>query len=145
MRGSPVALLSFALLAAAVLSCSDKALPGPDWRPAERIEGTWRWVRSLDVNTTHVHSPASAGFEASLTVVAESNRSGTYTYARAGAPPVAGRFTISFEDAPGNDFISIDHPIDYLTQNAWVSAGPDSLRLNGVYELGFNSTYARVR
>jgi hypothetical protein len=145
MRGSPVALLSIAVLAAFLLSCSDKALPDPDWSPAERIEGTWRWERSVDVKTAEVHSPASAGFEASLTVVAESDRSGTYTYARAGASPVAGRFTISFEDAPGNDFISIDHPIDYLTQNAWVSVGPDSLGLNGVYELGFNSSYSRVR
>jgi hypothetical protein len=102
-------------------------------------------VRSEDVKTGAIHTPSSTGFVATLRIVAESPRAGRYTYARAGSPSVAGTFTIGSEDAPGNDFITIDTAIDFLSRNAWIAAGQDSLRLQGVFELGFNSTYARVR
>jgi hypothetical protein len=126
-----------------IASCNDTTTPR--WAPAEVVAGSWQWVRSVDVRTAGIHTPSSDGFQASLVLVAESARAGTYTYSRVGASPISGNFTIGSEDAPGNDFISIDQPIDFLTQHAWISSGLDSLRLNGVFELGFNSTYARIK
>ena len=118
---------------------------GPDRHaPAEALKGTWRWVSSLDVGDQHLHTPVADGFEAELVFVAESERAGAYTYRRAGAPDVHGRFAIASEDQPGNDFIVIDRAIDFLERHAWVAAGADSLWLGGVLEGGYNSRYARV-
>jgi hypothetical protein len=133
-----------AALLVACLACGSDP-QRPRWAPAERLVGSWRWVRSIDVKTSDIHTPASSGFEASLEFAAESERSGSYVYTRSDAARISGKFTIGSEDAPGNDFISIDHPIDFLTQNAWIAASADSLDLSGVREGGFNSTYARVR
>jgi hypothetical protein len=91
-----------------------------------------------------VHTPATAGFEATLRFQATGPREGTFTYARSGQPPVAGRFSVASEDAPGNDFVVIEPGIDYLARTAWLALGPDSLRLGGVMELGYNSSYGRV-
>ncbi len=116
----------------------------PSMAPAERLAGTWRWVSALDVKTQQLHTPMTEGFDAELHFTAESRRSGTFTYTRAGMKAVHGRFEISFEDAPGNDFIVLEPAIDFLKRNAWVAAGRDSLHLGGVMELGYNSRYARV-
>lgn len=113
-------------------------------QPADRIAGSWQWVRSLNVETTEVSTPSSAGFVARLTLVPESGSSGTFTYVRSDAPPVTGQFQITFEDAEGNDFITVEPGFDFLVRNAWIAAGTDSLRLDGVFELGYNSTYARI-
>ncbi len=112
--------------------------------PAEELEGTWSWVRSVDVNTLDLHTPGADDFQAELVFVADSEREGSYVYRRTGAPEVNGRFGIGSEDSPGNDFIAIDHPIDFLESHAWVVAGTDSLWLGGVFENGYNSLYARV-
>jgi hypothetical protein len=112
--------------------------------PAARLAGTWRWVSALDVRTQAVHTPASAGFGATLEFRPDAPRAGAFTYARAGRPPVTGRFSLGSEDAPGNDFIVVEPGIDFVARAAWVAAGRDSLRLGGVMELGYNSTYARV-
>lgn len=130
-----------------VLACTPATDPltfEPPYPPAERLAGTWHWVQSLDVKTTQVHTPLSEGFIADLTFAADGPRSGSFTYQRAGAEVTTGRFTIDSEDGPGNDFITVDTSIDFLTRNAWVTVGQDSLRLGGVFETGYNSVYARV-
>ena len=130
------------LLLAVVIGCGKTT--APDRQPAIRAAGTWQWVESLNVRTAEVSTPSSAGFTATLTLVAESGSSGTFTYLRSGAPPIAGHYQISFEDEEGNDFITVEPGFDFLTRYAWIAVGTDSLRLNGVFELGYNSTYARV-
>ena len=126
-----------------LLGCArDPVAPG--WMPAERLVGSWRWVSSLDVTTQALRSPATEGFDAELRFSAESARSGTFVYTRAGADPVHGRFSITFEDAPGNDFIELEPGIDFLARNAWVAVGRDTLRLGGVFERGHNSVYVRT-
>ncbi|MGI8842901.1 MAG: hypothetical protein ACR2HZ_04310 [Gemmatimonadaceae bacterium] len=65
-------------------------------------------------------------------------------YVRSGTAPVTGQFRIAFEDAEGNDFITVEPGFDFLTRNAWIAAGSDSLRLDGVFEHGYNSTYVRI-
>jgi hypothetical protein len=130
------------LLLAFLIGCEKTT--APDRQPAVGAAGTWQWVQSLNVRTTEVSTPSSAGFVATLTLVAESGSSGTFTYLRSGAAPVTGHYQISFEDEEGNDFITVEPGFDFLTRNAWISAGTDSLRLDGVFELGYNSTYARV-
>jgi hypothetical protein len=113
-------------------------------QPAYRIAGTWQWVRSLNVKTTEMSTPSSTGFAATLTLVPEDGNSGTFTYVRSGAAPVTGQFQIAFEDSEGNDFITVEPGFDFLTRNAWITAGTDSLRLDGVFERGHNSTYVRI-
>ena len=135
---------SLLLLAAPGAGCAGGPA-APEYAPAARLNGTWRWVSSLDVRTNAVHTPAPAGFEATLRFQASGPRTGTFTYARAGQPPVTGRFTIGSEDAPGNDFVVIEPGIDYLARSAWLTVGADSLRLGGVMELGYASSYERVR
>ena len=85
------------------------------------------------------------GSERSVTFTAQGEREGSFVFHRPGAEPIAGSFSIAYEDAPGNDFISVSVGVPYLTPHAWIAAGLDSLRLDGVFEGGFNSTYARVR
>jgi hypothetical protein len=126
------------------LASCNHAPAAPAWAPAERLVGSWRWVSSLDVTTQALRSPATEGFDAELRFAAGSARSGTFVYTRAGADPVHGRFRITYEDAPGNDFIELEPGIDFLARNAWVAAGRDTLRLGGVFERGHNSVYARV-
>jgi hypothetical protein len=132
------------LSAVAVLlvpSCASE----PQWAPAERIAGTWHWVRSVNVKTGDVATPSSVGVADTLAFTAHGASGGTFTFYRAGASPISGTFSIGSEDAPGNDFITISVSFPFLTRNAWVAAGGDSLRLGGVFEGGFNSTYARVK
>jgi hypothetical protein len=99
----------------------------------------------VDVKTGQAHTPQRDGFEATLTFVATDSSHGTFTYTRAGGTPIVGTFGIAYEHFPGSDFIGVDPGFDFLTRNAWVGAGPDSMSLGGVFELGYNSTYARVR
>lgn len=127
--------------------CSDVAAPNTltqRWAPAERIAGTWTWVRSVDVKTGLTSTPETTGSSGTLTFTALSEREGTFVFQRPGAEAVSGRFWIASEDAPGNDFITVSASFPYVTRNAWVAAGLDSLWLGGVFEGGFNSTYARV-
>lgn len=135
-----IAALSLLLVAA---GCEGTPL-SRDYGPAAGLNGTWRWVSSQDVETQQMHTPATEGFEATLTFQAIGGWEGTFTYARAGAAAVKGSFSIASEDAPGNDFVVIDTPIDFLNETAWVTATADSLRLNGVMEAGYASTYVRV-
>ena len=113
--------------------------------PAAALNGSWRWVSSQNVTTQQLHTPATEGFQATLTFTATSGWEGTFTYARTGAAEVKGTFSISSEDAPGNDFVAIGSPIDFLNETAWITASADSLRLNGVMEGGYVSNYARVQ
>lgn len=136
------AFLPAAFLLAFLIGCGKTT--APDYQSAVGVAGTWQWVQSLDVTTWEVSTPSSAGFTATLTLVAESASSGTFTYLRSGAPPVTGHYQISFEDEDGNDFITVEPGFDFLTRNAWIAVSPDSLRLNGGFELGYNSKYARV-
>lgn len=131
-----------ALLLAFLIGCGKPT--AAERQPAYRVAGTWQWVRSLNVETAEVSTPASAGFVATLTLVAVSGSSGTFTYVRSGAPAVTGQFQIAFEDSDGNDFITVEPGFDFLTRNAWITAGSDSLRLDGVFEHGYNSTYVRI-
>ena len=143
-RGTFVAAVG---LSVGLGGCDSGPFGPPDTRPyapAERLAGTWRWVSSFDVRTQVAHTPATTGHGATLQFTAESARTGTFTYTRAGSLPVTGRFEIGSEHAPGNDFVVLQPGIDYLARNAWVSAGSDSLYLGGVMELGYNSRYARV-
>lgn len=136
-----------ALLGAALAGCGGGAPSGIATRPhapAYALEGTWRWVSSLDVRTQAVHTPGTAGYGATIRFVPEGPHAGTFTYVRAGAAPVQGRFGISSEDAPGNDFVVLEPGIDLVKRNAWLTVGRDSLRLGGVMELGYNSTFGRV-
>ncbi len=142
-----LALAGVLLAGAALAGCGRGPAEVPatvSTAPASRLAGTWRWVSALDVRTQAVHTPASAGFAATLEFRPDSPSAGAFTYTRAGQPPVTGRFSVASEDAPGNDFIVVEPGIDFLTRAAWVAVGRDSLRLGGVMELGYNSTYARV-
>jgi hypothetical protein len=114
------------------------------YAPAQKLTGSWRWVSSLDVRTGQRHTPATAGFEATISFTADSALAGAFVYARTGQGPITGRFSIDFEDSPGADFVVLEPSIDFLSRNAWVAAGRDTLYLGGVMELGFNSLYARV-
>jgi hypothetical protein len=127
-----------------VLAC-DSVAPPTSWRPAERIAGSWQWVRSVDVNSGRTITPSDTGFSAAITFVATSGREGTYVFQRTGGESIRGSFSITSEDAPGNDFITVSASFPFITANAWVAAGSDSLHLGGVFERGFNSTYARVK
>ena len=131
-------------LLVAVSSCGGGPAEPGRYAPAEALQGTWRWVSSLDVDTQQLHTPSSDGFEAELVFTAESDREGSFVYRRTGAPDVTGGFGIGFEDLPGNDFLVLDRSVDFLESHAWVSAGRDSLWLGGVMEGGYNSRYVRV-
>ena len=133
-----------AVSAALVLAC-DSVAPPTSWRPAERIAGSWQWVRSVDVKSGRTITPNDTGFSAAITFVATSGREGTYVFQRTGGEPISGSFSITSEDEPGNEFITVSASFPFITENAWVAAGSDSLRLGGVFEGGFNSTYARVK
>lgn len=128
----------------AVAGCQENPAEPERYAPAEGLEGAWRWAYSVDVSTQQTHSPSADGFEAELTFIADSERAGSFLYQRTGAPEVTGEFSIGYEDAPGNDFLVLDHSIDFLESHAWLAAGPDSLWLGGVFEGGYNSMYARV-
>lgn len=133
-----------AAIALALSSCG-KTLAEPErYAPAEALEGTWGWVRSLNVETGQIHTPSEDGFEAELVFAATSETEGTFSYRRTGAPEVSGNFGIGFEDDPGNDFVVLDRSIDFLESHAWVAAGLDSLWLGGVMEGGYNTTYVRL-
>lgn len=123
--------------------CGESPLQGTH-QPARELEGSWRWVSSLDLSTQTLHTPQSEGYVAELKFTATSNRDGTFVYSRAGAPDVQGQFGIGSEDAPGNDFIVLEPGIDYLERNAWLGIGRDTLILNGVMESGYKTRYARV-
>ena len=137
-----------------VLSCSlfVLALAGCDTNPTTdtvpSLAGAWRWISSTDVESGEVHLPTTEGYDARLTFAPDGDRAGTYRYARVGgeaALVVDGRYTVSYEDAPGNDFIGIDSPIDFLDEAAWIGLGSDTLRLGGVFESGYTTLYARER
>lgn len=136
--------LALTLLTALLAACGAGPTETREHAPAERLHGTWHWVRSLNVKTLQLHTPATDGFVAELRFIAETPYSGTFTYSRTGAAAVHGVFGITYEDAPGNDFITMEPGIDFLTRNAWVAAGRDSMHLGGVFEGGYNSTYARI-
>lgn len=140
-----LALTRMALGLVLLTACGSPSEPALErYAPAPRLDGSWRWVSSLDVRTGQLHTPATAGFEATLRFTADSARSGEFAYARTGQDQTSGRFSIAYEDSPGNDFVVLERSIDFLARNAWVAVGDDSLRLGGVMESGFNSTYARV-
>lgn len=131
------------VLVLAAAGCADPPTEAP-YAPAEQLDGVWRWVSSLDVNTQELLTPDTEGFEAELRFTAVSGTEGTFTYRRSDGTEVSGTFGIAYEDAPGNDFIVLEPGIDFLERNAWLGAGPDTLRLGGVMELGYDSRYARV-
>lgn len=135
---------TFGLLFLALSSCANGPSEPERYAPAEALEGSWQWVRSVNVNTGQIHDPAAEDFEAELTFTASSELEGTFSYRRTNASEVIGTFGIGFEDVPGNDFIALERSIDFLESHAWLSAGTDSLRLGGVMEGGYNSTYVRV-
>ena len=128
----------------AVSGCGGGPAEPERYAPAEALQGTWRWVSSLDVKTQQLHTPASDGVEAELAFAADSELEGSFAYRRTGAPEVTGRFGISSEDSPGNDFVVLDQSIDFLESHAWLAVGPDSLWLGGGMEGGYNSRYVRV-
>ena len=139
-------LLALLGLAPTSWSCSPSPVDVPlPYAPAEALTGRWQWVSSLDVKTQQLHTPESEGYQADLQFIAESTRSGRFIYRRSdGSKVVEGSFGIGSEDAPGNDFIVLTDSIDFLREYAWVGAGPEVLWLGGVYELGFNTRYARI-
>lgn len=139
--------LLLALLTSLASACTSDPPAGPlAWAPAQVLDGTWRWVSSQDVTTGIVLTPETEGFEAELSFVAVSHNEGTFSYTRLGtADTIRGEFGIGYEDGPGNDFIAIDRAIDFLTSHAWVGAWVDELYLGGVFEMGYNSWYERVR
>jgi hypothetical protein len=139
-RSVPLAVLSLVV----AVGCSEATEPKARWAPAERIAGTWNWVHSLDVKTGQTATPETTGSSGRLTFAALSEREGTFVFERPGAEPITGSFGIASEDAPGNDFITVSTSFPFITRSAWVAAGADSLRLDGGFEGGFNSTYARV-
>jgi hypothetical protein len=138
---SAAALLVMLVLATACASPPTSEVPNA---PAQRLHGSWRWIAAVDTRTGQFITPAAAGFDAELQFTAESDRSGTFTYRRIGQPDIHGVFSIWSEHAPGNDFITIEPTFDFVTRNAWVAVGRDSLFLGGVFELGRNSTWARA-
>lgn len=138
------AALTTVLLTVLAAACGEGPTTTREHAPAERLHGSWRWVRSLDVSTQQLHTPATDGFEAVIRFTALTPYSGTFAYSRTGQATVEGVFGISYEDAPGNDFITLEPGIDFVVRNAWVAAGRDSMWLGGVFEGGYNSMYARV-
>ncbi len=134
-----------ALVAVALAGCADDPVQPASWDPALRISGRWEWVRAQHSQTGVLVTPGSAGFSAEIEFVRESPSTGTFRFTRTGGPTVEGRFDIGSEDVPGNDFIIMEPGIEFLTRAAWISAGSDSLRLGGVFESGYNSTYGRLR
>jgi len=53
-------------------ACRSPAEPTATYEPAVRLQGSWRWVSSLDVRTGALHTPATDGFTATLRFVADS-------------------------------------------------------------------------
>lgn len=133
--------LLFLSLALAV-GCDGSA---PTGTTSAAVEGSWEWVRAVDVQTREVHTPQTEGYEATLTFAPSGEREGTYRYARLGGVEVRGRYGIGYEHEPGADFLSVDAPIDFLTESAWLTAGGDTLYLGGVMELGYEVVYVRER
>ena len=133
-------LLSSAALAGCSSESGTEVLP-PPYQPALALNGTWRWVSSLDVETGVMHTPGSEGFEADLHFDAASDTEGAFVYTRTGVPQTRGQFGVAYEDAPGNDFIALQPGIDYLERNAWLTVHADTLQLNGAMESGFLSRY----
>lgn len=131
------------VLAIAAAGCADTPTEAP-YAPAEDLEGVWHWVSSQDVSTQDLLTPATEGFEAELRFTAVTGTEGTFTYSRSDGTEVSGTFGIGYEDFPGNDFIVLDQSIDFLERNAWVGAGPETLLLGGVMEMGYNSRYSRA-
>jgi hypothetical protein len=127
-----------------LLACGESATAVEQWQPADKLEGTWEWVSSLNTTTDALHTPESEGYNAELRFEAHSRSSGNFTFSRAGAPDVHGEFDVAYEDAPGNDIIIVDPGFDYVTRHAWLAVGADQLILNGVIESGFVSTYVRI-
>jgi hypothetical protein len=133
----------FTLVTLGASACTEP--PAPRYAPAERIAGSWAWVASVNVKTGERSTPSSVGVVDTLTFVAQSERQGSYTFLRSGMTQIAGTFLIGSEDGPGNDFITVSSSLPFLARTAWLAAGTDSLQLNGVFEGGFRSTYARVK
>jgi hypothetical protein len=138
-RHFPV-LLALLLVVPALAGCRDAA--GPNH--LSNLPGVWQWVSSTNVTSGQVHTPATEGYTARLQFVPDRERAGAFVYSRNGTTAVQGRYDIGSEDVPGNDFIVVSSSIDFLTEAAWIGVGSEALRLNGVFELGYNSLYARV-
>lgn len=127
-------------------ACDGPLVTSTRHTPAESIAGRWIWVSSFHVQTQELHTPSSTHFDAELRLEARSSHTGAFTYLRSGAATTSGTFTIGSEDAPGNDFIVLSQPIDFLKRNAWMSVfAVDTLRLAGVMEAGYNSKYVRAK
>ena len=103
-------------------------------------------MSSYLVQTQELHTPSSTHFDAELRLEASFSHNGAFTYLRSGAATTSGTFTTDSEDAPGNDFIVLSQPIDFLKRNALINVlAVDTLRLAGVMEAGYNSKYVRAK
>ena len=128
------ACLTLGLVLSTACGSPSEPTPAPaPYAPAQQLNGSWRWISSFDVRAGQINTPATAGFEATLRFTADSARSGGFVYTRTGRESITGRFSIAYEDVPGNDFVVIDRSIDFLTRYAWVAAGQNTLRLDGLW------------
>lgn len=102
------------------------------------------WVRAVDVATREVHTPGTEGYAARLTVgPTDSDGKGDYVYRRSDGRAVEGQYH-AWGDAPhGFEALTIDTPIDFLTETAYLWAVNDTLRLGGVFEGGYEVIHAR--
>lgn len=109
-----------------------------------QIEGVWEWVESINVETKQKHTPVTEGFNAQLTFRPDDETSGTYAYSKDDRLIVEGQYGIGFEDAHGPAFITFDKGFDFLSETAWLALSEEVLVLDGVFELGYESTYSKA-
>jgi hypothetical protein len=142
-RLRPIAL-AIAICAAVVLPGCKSSTESSTYQPARSLEGSWRWVSSLHLSSNTLHTPQSEGFEATLRFDASTGTVGRFLYSRTGASATEGQFGIGYEDAPGNDFITLQPGIDYLQNAAWLTVTATDLILDGSLEGGYRTRYMRI-
>lgn len=110
---------------------------------APDIEGSWGWVRTTELGTDRVLSPAGEG-DAQLHLVADSGESrGRYAYRRDGEVVERGRYSVSYEDGVGNDFVLWQPAFGPFHRQQWLNVAGDTLRLRDATARGHVGVWVR--
>lgn len=107
---------------------------------ATSIEGTWRWVRSVE------RSPLGQEFSPStedVTAELSFGPDGRFVYSQSDAVPVEGGYSLSNEE--GARFVAYDRAYPFSAQQQWLVIWTDSLRLVDATVGGYETVYVRLR
>lgn len=134
------------VLGACTSGGGSRPAPGERGRPPE-LEGEWRWVETVERRTDRVLTPAGRGYSARLRLALDEadGADGRYEYVRDGRVVATGGFSLSFEDAAGNDFVLWRPPFGGFHRQQWVGVSGDTLRLRDATAGGYTVRWVRAR